>query len=242
MFARYAYPPNALGYCGPAGAETLLGHDPGASAAAVAVHAQQFEGAWHYLEILADALGRSDPLDPEVVEAYWIGNASLDKVEPQRLVAELQRRLPGQVGGSWKGAGHRATAHHGFHVFEVYPWVGLLGNNSPVPLSVLDQCRIRWAEVESVNEDHAAVRSQPLVFDDAGLSLGPVQSERVRWAENGRSFTDVLSPGDGVALHWDWVCDRLDARQSATLARLTQGQLTLVNTEVLGISPEPARH
>ncbi len=70
-FARYAYPPNELGYCGPAGASAMLNPD---AAAEIDRRARQFEGAWAYLEFIAESCGLDDALDERVVEAYWIGN------------------------------------------------------------------------------------------------------------------------------------------------------------------------
>jgi len=65
LFARYAYPPNELGYCGPAGASALLRSDlPGE----IARRARGFEGAWAYLSYLSGPLG--DPLSPAVVHTF----------------------------------------------------------------------------------------------------------------------------------------------------------------------------
>jgi hypothetical protein len=55
LFARYAYPPNELGYCGPDGAAAMLDPDRPAE---IARRARQFEGAWSYLEFLAAAPDR----------------------------------------------------------------------------------------------------------------------------------------------------------------------------------------
>ena len=83
LFARYAYPPNALGLCGADGPRDLLEYgDAHASDAGLAEAARTFEGAWPYLELIAGANGIRDPLDPRVVEAYWVGNELLDNVSP----------------------------------------------------------------------------------------------------------------------------------------------------------------
>ena len=42
--------------------------------------AQQFAGAWPYLQLIASATGLDDPLDRRVVEAYWVGSPRLDQV------------------------------------------------------------------------------------------------------------------------------------------------------------------
>ncbi|MFF5077293.1 DUF6390 family protein [Actinoplanes sp. NPDC000266] len=223
LFARYAYPPNELGYCGPAGASALLA--PGVPGE-IAARARQFEGAWSYLELLAATAGIGDPLDETVVRAYWVGGALLDEVPPAALVAWLGDRFRGQRGGTWRSAGERAVAHHSFHVFEVYPWAAMLGAGpSPVALRVLDRCRVRTGVVLRVDGERAIVRSGPLVSDGTSLSRGPDRPEEVRWSAGGRSLIGAPAPGDRVALHWDWVCDVLTAEQAGRLDALQERQL-----------------
>ena len=215
LFARYAYPPNELGYCGPAGASSLLRAD---EPDGIALRARRFEGAWAYLEFIAAAAGIPDPLDEAVVEAYWIGNALLDQVPADGLVSWLADRFRGQSGGTWRTAAGRARAHHSFHVFEVYPWAAMLGAPAaPVALSVLDRCRIRTGRVLAVDGEKATVRSRPLILDGGGLRPGPARDQTASWSAGGRSLLGVPSPGDRVALHWDWICDRLTDEQADRL-------------------------
>ncbi len=100
-FARYAYPPNELGYCGPAGAGEFMGITADDAEAEVRRRARLFEGAWHYLEVIAASAGIDDPLDDRVVEAYWVGNELLDSLDPDTLLAELRVRFRGQATGTW---------------------------------------------------------------------------------------------------------------------------------------------
>lgn len=155
MFARYAYAPNELGYCGPPESKVLL-----AGAAA----------------------GRGDP-----------------------------------VGG----------ATHAFHVFVVYPWVGLLGSGGDVARSV--QCRVRWGTVESVDGEHARVRCPWLGWDGRELALAEERVSTCRWARGEHTFVADLRPGDVVAMHWDWICDRLDPAGLAALTESTARQLSATN-------------
>jgi uncharacterized protein DUF6390 len=213
LFARYAYPPNELGYCGPDGAAAMLRPDEPAE---IARRARQFDGAWAYLEFLAGAAAIDDPLDAAVVEAYWIGNELLDAVQGAALVGFLRDRFAGQPGGTWREAGDRAAAHHSFQVFEVYPWATLLRRTgNPAAVSVLDRCRIRTGTVLAVAGEQATVRSRPLIFDGHDLIAGPPADELVNWAAEGRSLLPGLSAGDRVTLHWDWVCDVVTAEQAA---------------------------
>jgi hypothetical protein len=230
LFARYAYPPNELGYCGPGGAAALLRAD---APAEIARRARRFEGAWSYLEVIAEAAGIADPLDPAVVQAYWIGNDLLDAVRPEALLERMRDRFRGQLGGTWRSAGDRAIAHHGFHVFEVYPWAALLApGGNPTAVSVLDRCRIRTGVVLGVDGETATVRSNPLVWDGAALTCGPARDEAVRWSAGGRSLLDEPSPGDRVTLHWDWVCDVVTEQQSARIESLEAGQRNALHDRV----------
>ncbi len=223
-FAQYAYPPNELGYCGPAGAGAMLAPD---ATADIERRARQFEGAWSYLELLAEAAGVEDPLDVEVVDAYWLGSDLLEAVRPSDLVARLEDRFRGQVGGTWRAAAGRARAHHSFQVFEVYPWAGLLRAGRPVgpAVQVLDRCRIRVGEVLAVDGERVTVTSRPLAWDGATLAEGAPVVEQARWSVQGRSLIDVPAVGEVVALHWDWVCETLAPDRAVRIEALERQAL-----------------
>ena len=71
LFARYAYAPNHLGYCGPADSAALAElASTGQTDADVRSIASRFSGAWPYLCVLAELAGIADPLDERVVRAY----------------------------------------------------------------------------------------------------------------------------------------------------------------------------
>jgi Family of unknown function (DUF6390) len=229
LFARYAFPPNALGYCGPADAAVLLRGDNPAEVAAVA---REFDGTWPYLRVIADAAGIADLLDADVVRSYWVGGPLLDRVDPTALLDQLRRAFTGQVTGLLaeltQPAG--ALAHHSFHVLVVYPWVRFLDRDATTALRVMQNCRIRWGTVESVDGEHVKMLTRPLTFDSAVLALGDTVPERVRWAKDGLSLIGAPEPGDRVSAHWDWVCDSLTDAETAALATATQATLDVVNT------------
>jgi hypothetical protein len=226
LFARYAYPPNELGYCGPEGSRALLERD---ASLEIERRARQFEGAWPYLEFIAGATGIPDPLDARVVEAYWVGNDLLGQCDPGALSHHLAVRFQGQQGGTWQGAADRAQAHHSFQVFEVYPWARLLASDgNPIALAVLDQCRIRVGVVIRVEGENATVRSEPLLWEGSRLERGSSRLEQVRWSTNGRSLLDGLSPGDQVSLHWDWVCDVVTDEQVTSIQSREALQLAVL--------------
>jgi hypothetical protein len=231
LFARYAYPPNALGYCGPADAEALrqcaaLGVDH----AELHALARRFEGAWPYLSLIAAATGRPDPLDASVVQSYWIGGPLLERVPRELLAANLDERFARRAGRRWTDLRTLAMlggrAHHNFHVLAVYPWVGMLrAGYAEEPLRVLNSCRVRWGTVLDVDGvGGATVRARPLCWDGRGLSLGVPTDERVRVDPDRH-----VRPGDTVTLHWDWLCDVLNPARLTYLRHYTSTQLTLVN-------------
>lgn len=219
-FASYAYPPNELGYCGPADTDI----------AELASHAEEFDGAWPYLQAIAEAADVSDVLDDEVVRSYWVGGPLLDKVDPGALLTRLRTAFADQVTGILGDLDDRsqALAHHSFHVFVVYPWVRFLDRDPTTPVKVMQDCRIRWGTVASLDGDHAVIESSPLIFDGR-LALGEPVSERVRWNKNGSTLAAAPKPGSTVAAHWDWVCGSLDDDDCAALAAATQQTLALVN-------------
>jgi hypothetical protein len=120
--------------------------------------------------------------------------------------------------------------HHCFHVFAVYPWLGLLRTGAvEEPLRILDLCRTTPAIVESVNDDAVTVLARPLRFASGELRLGEPQRRQARWQDGGLAFVAAPNPGDHVSLHWDFVCDVLTPRESRTLAYVTQRALSAVN-------------
>jgi hypothetical protein len=227
LFDQYAYPPNELGYCGPADGGGTFG---------LAAHAKEFDGAWPYLAAIAEAAGASDPLDEDVVSSYWVGGPALDKVDPAGLLTRLRASFKGQVTGLLDAVdpGPGVLAHHSFHVFVVYPWVRFLDRDSATALGVMENCRIRWGTVESVGGEHAMIASPPLRLADGALTLGASRSERVQWRKGELSLAPTPSPGSIVAAHWDWVCGTLTADQHVALESATQTTLDLVNNLLRG--------
>jgi Family of unknown function (DUF6390) len=231
LFARYAFPPNELGYCGPTDPAVMPGDNP----AALASHAREFDGAWPYLQSIAEAAG-ADPLDAEVVRSYWVGGPPLDRVDPIVLLARLRVAFQGQVTGGLDTVAPAGTtagavlAHHSFHVFVVYPWIRFLDRDPTTALNVLQNCRIRWGTVAAVEGEHVILESCPLALDDGRLTLGEPAAEQVRWNREGKSLTNLPTAGDTVSAHWDWVCDTLTLDETTALADATRATLDLVNT------------
>ncbi len=240
-FARYAFGPNRLGYCGPDAAGELFeqasrGH--AAEDAALRALAREFEGAWPYLELIAGSTGRADALDPRVVEGYWLGGAAVDTVRARDLGASLERRFRPRLGSSdWGWLATKpetgAVPSHAFHVLDVFPKIGLLrGGATERALEVMDACRIRWGRVEARDGDWLRTSIVQLELVDGKLRLGAPRIERIRAAINGAGFLEDVRPGDVVSVHWDWACERLDASRLESLRRSTKHELAIANRTI----------
>ncbi len=238
LFARFAYPPNSLGYCGPEESQALLRAASHGGGAGVRALAQRFEGAWPYLELIAAENGIVDPLDGRVVEAYWIGNRLLDGVEPERFAGFVLEHFGVAAADDPRTFeatfGSAARPHHNFHVFAVYPWVALLkAGRTDEPLHVLEKCRVRWGQVQDVWLDEAVVRGRGLEWVRGELRLGEPRLETVAFRHDGTSLIEPPEPGSWVAMHWEWICDVLTPEQVVELSAHTARQLEAVNSLVL---------
>lgn len=230
MFARYAYAPNHLGYCGPSELAALRN----ASLADVRVAARRFSGAWPYLEVLSRMTGIADPLDLRLVESYWLGGGITAELDARAFASHLFGAIGPLVGHYWthltEELADEATANHCFHVFGVYPWSRLLGRGMDEhPLRVLDSCRITWATVVSRAGDDVGVEARRLLWDGHELRL----SEPRRWHldvwDNGYSAVPDIAVGDEVAVHWGRMCGRLTPKQRCALEDSTVRQLRATN-------------
>ena len=234
LFARYAYAPNARGYCGPpeaaALADVACGHGDTVDVPALA---RRFSGAWPYHCLIAELAGIADPLDERVGRAYWTGSALTRTVDSRRLGELLLERFAAQAGHYWAHLTpdliDELTPTHNFHVLAVYPWSRLLAGGRPEPLHVLDSCRIRGAEVLELRGSQVLVRTRHLTWDGRRLGFSRPLDEELSWMSAAGSFGGALEPGDRVAVHWGHICDRLEAADARELDFWTDIQVEATN-------------
>jgi uncharacterized protein DUF6390 len=233
-FIHYAFMPNRLQYCGGADNQTLFDYGTAQVVdAGLTPLLRRFTGALPYLRLIAQANGIPDPFDPRVVEAYWLGNDLLERVEVRQLYDSLAARFGKQLEGRAREwvlgkAPAGARPHHNFHVFDIHSRVGEIGHS----LETMDQCRISAGRVVAVAGAELVVERQPLILQEGKLAFGPAQHERVLRQVEARGFADAAGVGDWVALHWGWVCEVLTPRQQAALAHYTRYHLALANQTI----------
>jgi hypothetical protein len=147
------------------------------------------------------------------------------------LDERFSRRAGSRLSPLIAAAHNGGIAQHNFHVFAVYPWLGLLrAGRANVPLDVLDQCRIRWGRVLALSGDLVTVASHGLELVGSQLLFGDERTEVVRRGVDGVGFLDHVAVGDVVAIHWDWVCERLTRDALRRLEAATRDNLRAVNT------------
>ena len=231
LFIRYAFMPNRLRYCGGDDNTTLFQHAiAGETDGGVPTLLRKFTGAYPYLALIARANGIADPFDRRVVEAYWIGNALLERVEVRQLYDSLRARYGKQLSGRTLDlvigkAPAGARPHHSFHVFDVHSRAGELEHS----LDTMDNCRISWGRVTAIDGSVFVVERQPLLLEAGKLALGVAQPARITRQLDDRGFADRARVGDWLSIHWGWACDILGDDQARTLERYTRHHLALAN-------------
>ncbi|CAN5116027.1 DUF6390 family protein [soil metagenome] len=229
-FIRYAFMPNRLRYCGGDDNRTIFEYAvEDAREPPLVGMLRKFSGAYPYLALIARGAGIADPFDERVVEAYWVGNELLERVEARQLHDHLRERFgreltPRTLDRIAAKAPAGAKPHHSFHVFDVWRHSD---RASGEVLATLDSCRISWGIVRSVEPGELVVQRRALALRGGRLVLDEPRSERVTRLVEGKGFAAAARPGDAVSLHWGWVCEVLEPRQVSALERYTLLHLRL---------------
>jgi len=102
--ARYSFAPNYYKYCGPDANRSIAAYlQEGVSDPGLSVYLSEFAVLYPYLKLIAHENGLTNPFDPRVVEAYWVGNNLLEHIGmksfSQHLLYEqhLKKRLPNRM-------------------------------------------------------------------------------------------------------------------------------------------------
>ncbi|MFC1757001.1 DUF6390 family protein [Patescibacteria group bacterium] len=233
MCAKYAFPPNLLNYCGPEDNKALFGVlKEGEKEQELRNLLSQFEGAVPYLRLIAQANKIKDEFDERVVEAYWIGNDLLKKVNAQNIFSHTEDRFKEKMDKKdWKwlvsGSVVNAKPFHGFHVFDIYRRTGLMKSGKIENLlETIDNCRIGWGRVANIDNGFAMVEYNPFEFKENKLCLGQAKTKKM-------SFLGIsLKVGDEVSMHWDYICDKITPRQKNNLVFWTDYHLNLTNRTI----------
>lgn len=242
LFFRYARPPNQLGYCGPDDMERVAAFASAGRAASseLAALAEAFTGAWPYLSLMSEMLGVG-PLDRRVVESYWLGPTPDSRLDVNAWGNSVRDRFANRAGVRWDRLSGAINSDgfpsHAFHVFCVYPWVGLLREGHVEPsLHVLDQCRVSLGSVIEGLGDSLIIRRAELDWVNDRLELSDPVVEKCA-----NPYGLDAESGNLVAIHWGIACQVLSAQSAARLADTQVHHLRLANIELTTARLEPAR-
>ncbi len=222
LASRFSYAPNSKGYCG-----KLSAHDAfvrcirDGDCDTVAEEMRHFIVLAPYLDLIAHASGMT-PYDPEVIEAYWIGNDLLHRVKPSHydiLLENFQRQgVP-----MWlidELSQKRPTRFIPSHLFQVlHVGVGQASGAVPFSITSVNHCMIRWGEVMEIHSTGAiTVR----VHELAHRKLRYVQVEKTLQLSPDTYPFDNPRAGDIIAVHWGHVVKILTKNEVKQLSYWTQ--------------------
>ena len=237
--SRYAFGPNRLHYCGPDANSELLAYiregqsDPGLSKIMSA-----FQTLYPYLELIARSNNIRDPFDERVVEAYWLGNELLDRVQQKALYKNLteDHGLKKKIGINHFSKletkiRQHAVPHHSFHVFNV--WLRTGNMKIPHTLETMDSCRIGWGKVIEVAGPSITIESEPLLQDKGEkFYLGAPQRKKLTRKLESTDEIEQLKPGDILTFHWEVPCEVISEKQAAVLKKYTFQNVAFLNQGV----------
>lgn len=233
--SRYAFGPNRLHYCGPdANREMFNCLRANQSDRGLKNILSQFQTMYPYLLRIANANKIADPFEPQVVEAYWLGNNLLENISKnifyRHLLDEhkLKKRLDAKSFGRVVDlirAG--ALPHHSFHVLAVWKRTG--NEEKLHTLESMDSCLVSWGRVVKADGPFLTVGRRPLVFQGNKLTLGEAVLQKFMRVITAPEDIEAVKEGDIITIHWQIPCEVISSEQAANLEKYTLMSINLVN-------------
>jgi hypothetical protein len=235
--SRYAFGPNRLHFCGPDANREIWDYvNDGFTDFGLQKLLRGFETLYPYLERIARSNRIPDPFDSRVVEAYWVGNVLLDKVDKQMQHdffiddLRLKDKLPIKT---FRVLEDRITRgilpNHNFHVINVPKKMGHAGMDATPDF--MDSCRISWGKVTKVSGPNITLMHEPLIDTKGVLSLGePVEKKIIRRLEADYDI-EMLQEGEHITVHWDVPCEVIDEQTVKKLRTYTLRSIDIANID-----------
>ena len=231
--AYYSLPSFSLGFCGPqdkTSRKTLYNFAVGKPVSENSVREifKTFEAAYSYYKLIASKNNITDPLDKQIVKAFWVGNSLLEKVTGNDLKKMILTEFtkPGllsqeEVSKKVKKIPLAAKPHHSFHVL----FLGSVTKRVSLEGVMLDLCRIGWGRVKKVTSNKLQVTSKPLILGEK-MKLGEETQREIGWNEK---IVPKVKIGDWVSFHWAQACEVLTREDIKNLEFYTQETIDLIN-------------
>jgi hypothetical protein len=228
LASRFALPPNSLGYCGRGTApEKFKKCILGKGCDEVAEEIDKFIVLGPYLEMLSKVTGK-EKYSHEVVEAYWLGNDELKEVKQKDYLLLLEilakQGVPPWLIDDLKGK--KPKKFIPTHLFQVlHIGVGKASGSVPYNMETINNCMIRWGEVEKVGKKNLTINLRSLKKISKRFRLTFKKLQYPYRAD----FMPDLEKGDTVAVHWKQVVKKLTKTETKKLDLWTKKVLKVVN-------------
>ncbi len=233
--SRYSFGPNRLHYCGPDANRELRGLiENGKKDFGLEIILRQFKTLYPYLRYIAEENKIVDPFDVRVVEAYWLGNNLLEKIQKRKLhdflVDNLQiKNRFNNKEFTWlrEKIDQGALPHHSFHVLNIWQQKG--HSDHLENLNRMDECRISSGVVEKISGPEITVSTEPLVYVNGKFALGSVISKVLTRQLEAEYDIEQIKPGQIVSIHWSVPCEVITPKQAQTLKKYTLKNIAFAN-------------
>jgi hypothetical protein len=203
--SRFSLMPNSLGYCGRKSASAkfkkcIIDNQ----CDGVKEELRNFIVLYPYLKTLSIILNKPFHSYP-VIESYWLGNDELKKAKqkdyylllenfskqgvPDFFIKELKTKKPKQF-----------IPNHLFHVLFI--GVGKASGAVPFNLNSINDCMIRWGEVQKLSKKEAIVNLNCLKANGKDAYILTKIQASIPFS---LKITPGLKVGDTVAVHWKLV-------------------------------------
>lgn len=227
LVSRFSLPPNSLGYCGENSAvENFKKCVVDGICDPVKEEIEKFIVLHPYLKTLSEISGKSK-FSYEVVEAYWLGNSLLDEVTAAHYDILLrnfeEQGVPSTLIHELRGNPPKKFIP--IHLFQVLrPGVGRASGSVPFNIESVDNCMIRWGEVQDRRDGRYLVDLNSLSLKKDKYILTKISSEALEVP----GFTPALGLGSVVAVHWGQIVKILTEKEERNIELWTQKVLASV--------------
>lgn len=207
--ARIGLGPSMLGLCGKKDSSKILNDyltNKDIDNLTLMNHLSEFKTMQPFLKLISENFNL-DIYDYKVVEAYWIGNELIDKINHnglKKIYDNNQENLP----------------THLYYVFYTFL------NKEGINIKHANLCAPLVYKVKEINETEILAEYNPIIKDNF-LMLGNVQTKNLRY---NKSFLPSLSVNDYVLVHWNMPCIKLTKNQKINHEKYLHKTLKLLNS------------
>ncbi|MFZ5424945.1 MAG: DUF6390 family protein [Patescibacteria group bacterium] len=228
LVARFALPPNSMGYCGrdsaPEKFKKCFIHG---ECVDIEEEVTKFIVLNPYLQTISKVTGLPF-CSKKVVECYWLGNDLIHefKIEHYNLLLDefLKQGVP-----TWFVEELREKQPKKFiptHLFQVmHVGVGKASGTVPFNLESINSCMIRWGQVLSISSNTFTALTKYITQKSDGNYFISQVEETFEYVSD---FLPNLSVGDIVAVHWKQPVKILTNAEVENLVKWTNNVLQVI--------------